>query len=158
MALGYTQITKFQHTAARRRLGGSNLKRPDITKVSTHSRPKAAGFKPYIAQHCIHQFQHTAARRRLALTNYLPICRRKFQHTAARRRLGRCFATSGYCFQFQHTAARRRLVHEYKRLPYSEAVSTHSRPKAAGTYLFVLINWGRFQHTAARRRLGNGKI
>ena len=34
----------FQHTAARRRLGAHNVTRSGETSVSTHSRPKAAGF------------------------------------------------------------------------------------------------------------------
>ena len=33
----------FQHTAARRRLGRPNPASPDFLRVSTHSRPKAAG-------------------------------------------------------------------------------------------------------------------
>ena len=54
----------FQHTAARRRLASFRLSLLNNHKVSTHSRPKAAGrtgeidvFQPW--------FQHTAARRRL---------------------------------------------------------------------------------------------
>ena len=35
---------EFQHTAARRRLGISNWDLSLLGKVSTHSRPKAAGF------------------------------------------------------------------------------------------------------------------
>jgi len=34
---------KFQHTAARRRLGQPRLPGPHYLLVSTHSRPKAAG-------------------------------------------------------------------------------------------------------------------
>ena len=77
----------FQHTAARRRLGGkgcnvasdgwvSTHSRPkaagveldepvEPTVVSTHSRPKAAGFRGNKARASIPVFQHTAARRRL---------------------------------------------------------------------------------------------
>ena len=56
-----------------------------------------------------------------------------FQYTAARRRLGfkqKLFNTS---FPFQHTAARRRLdfTQEISRRPRD--VSTHSRPKTAGS-------------------------
>ena len=55
-------------------------------KVSTHSRPKAAGIQrqdlPKFAV-----FQHTAARRRLALAIFSVSIMRVFQHTAARRRL-----------------------------------------------------------------------
>ena len=35
----------FQHTAARRRLVHDSIASVKITTVSTHSRPKAAGFK-----------------------------------------------------------------------------------------------------------------
>ena len=100
---------------------------------------------------------------------------REFQHTAARRRLdGKC-DKSLWFRQFQHTAARRRLDEvDYKRETRS-VVSTHSRPKAAGTgKLFdrmgdkvsthsrpkaagLFKEWQNrhklFQHTAARRRL-----
>ena len=78
-----------------------------------------------------------------------------FQHTAARRRLGQivqhifptvCFNTQPpeggwfpFAFKrvtkvlFQHTAARRRLVVEADLAVQDIKVSTHSRPKAAGT-------------------------
>ena len=38
-----TTVAGFQHTAARRRLGGLDLSGKWLHKVSTHSRPKAAG-------------------------------------------------------------------------------------------------------------------
>ena len=55
---------------------------------------------------------------------------------------------------FQHTAARRRLGKLVDLLETQEPVSTHSRPKAAGSEMSVLTNTFLFQHTAARRRLG----
>ena len=77
---------------------------------------------------------------------------------------------------FQHTAARRRLVadnYDVLRLVivsthsrpkaagsdnaggvYEFEVSTHSRPKAAGKTLLTGFKTRWFQHTAARRRLG----
>ena len=86
---------RFQHTAARRRLvplytvfarlrRGFNTQPPEggwmsicfytITPqpVSTHSRPKAAGFlmQSLLTAHML--FQHTAARRRLATSPYYP--------------------------------------------------------------------------------------
>ena len=54
---------------------------------------------------------------------------------------------------FQHTAARRRLDDCSIQFVDLIAVSTHSRPKAAGKNC---LSWSvslRFQHTAARRRL-----
>ena len=99
-----------------------------------------------------------------------------FQHTAARRRLdgGTVIASNEY--SFQHTAARRRLARAFKDNIYFSDVSTHSRPKAAGTYLcrrqrprhgfntqppeggwfsrrICRYRYAWFQHTAARRRL-----
>ena len=77
---------------------------------------------------------------------------------------------------FQHTAARRRLVYLSRFFSNHQIVSTHSRPKAAGTSWlrsknrrlvsthsrpkaagvvngFAFGLFGKFQHTAARRRL-----
>ena len=126
---------------------------PNKPKVSTHSRPKAAGLG-FLAFCSLLVFQHTAARRRLVNRelsgdfqfivsthsrpkaagpfeifdkNYLI----QFQHTAARRRLGLLpFGLIAHRW-FQHTAARRRL-------------ETWLSPA-----IFNLL----FQHTAARRRL-----
>ena len=121
--------------------------------VSTHSRPKAAG-KGCITSLEAYQFQHTAARRRLGTVEGTNKAQMAFQHTAARRRLdGRVFGerhpvafqhtaarrrlanltvwTSSRT-QFQHTAARRRLVFLLPKRYEQTAVSTHSRPKAAG--------------------------
>ena len=57
-----------------------------------------------------------------------------FQHTAARRRLGSVMRPLDGTAAFQHTAARRRLG-SYRFWPkYHEPVSTHSRPKAAGSF------------------------
>ena len=54
---------------------------------------------------------------------------------------------------FQLTAARRRLVNHFGCKLYVHFVSTHSRPKAAGTGSCYVIKNGEFQLTAARRRL-----
>ena len=61
----------FQHTAARRRLGGGMAFRRSILK-----------------------FQHTAARRRLELSVLAGESWKLFQHTAARRRLVSCLPIS----------------------------------------------------------------
>ena len=58
----------------------------------------------------------------------------KFQHTAARRRLVFWANFEKEFLWFQHTAARRRLVQLGVDSAGKEAVSTHSRPKAAGRY------------------------
>ena len=78
----------------------------------------------------------------------------RFQHTAARRRLGGSSAGRGiYSIWFQHTAARRRLDELLAWLSKYRAVSTHSRPKAAGENAAAVGQYSLFQHTAARRRL-----
>ena len=123
--------------------------------VSTHSRPKAAGRIRTDGGGAI-MFQHTAARRRLGI--YRLFCKhlKQFQHTAARRRLVLpSLKLNIIIAAFQHTAARRRLESDLEFEGYKWDVSTHSRPKAAGTSIFVLcIVAYMFQHTAARRRLG----
>ena len=57
-------LVRFQHTAARRRLGGAGKMVEAVKVVSTHSRPKAAGIgASFPFDHT--PFQHTVARRRL---------------------------------------------------------------------------------------------
>ena len=119
----------FQHTAARRRLALLYFMIQAAFTVSTHSRPKAADVYPW-RRLIVHLFQHTAARRRLAYRNE----NRNFQDW------------------FQHTAARRRLLAEVAKVG-RQAVSTHSRPKAAAMLYQGLFLRYKFQHTAARRRL-----
>ena len=101
---------QFQHTAARRRLAVREEKERVRYVVSTHSRPKAAG-----------------------LFTCKPIKAKRFQHTAARRRLARNLRFGAMSKLFQHTAARRRLVCVVNRAGVDSFVSTHSRPKAAGS-------------------------
>ena len=76
----------FQHTAARRRLAANEKSVEFACKVSTHSRPKAAGALSD-GLHGLLLFQHTAARRRLVLEDGGILIFKWFQHTAARRRL-----------------------------------------------------------------------
>ena len=99
-------------------------------------------------------FQHTAARRRLAETGSRPASSSGFQHTAARRRLVGPYSSSKLSIPFQHTAARRRLDDADYVWGWDSEVSTHSRPKAAGTNKRQTSSVWPFQHTAARRRLG----
>ena len=171
--------SRFQHTAARRRL--------DVSTASIFANTL---------------FQHTAARRRLGFVvnmmtflscfNTQPpeggwptFCElltaiRWFQHTAARRRLAIAFDFPCMNPVFQHTAARRRLESPQNLMYDGYVVSTHSRPKAAGVAMaarqsailgfntqppeggWSLYCWSlpatiRFQHTAARRRLVRGR-
>ena len=80
-------------------------------------------------------FQHTAARRRLDIQFTAKILLVKFQHTAARRRLATVSSADWAGLGFQHTAARRRLVSAAVLAGCTDVVSTHSRPKAAGSYI-----------------------
>ena len=132
--------------------------------VSTHSRPKAAGggvskwYKP-------NKFQLTAARRRLVTSNGTTVTGTQFQLTAARRRLVRSIHTKSRQKMFQLTAARRRLggkSSQYSRNGNSFnsqppeggwscfwgarrrlIVSTHSRPKAAGSATYSGLTYDR---------------
>ena len=61
---------------------------------------------------------------------------------------------SVYVVMFQHTAARRRLGSGASAGGSAGGVSTHSRPKAAGSIMSPVRCATSFQHTAARRRLG----
>ena len=124
----------FQHTAARRRLEINLSEWVLAARVSTHSRPKAAGF--FFA----HIEPHT----------------KKFQHTAARRRLA-LSPDSGLADTEVSTHSRPKAAGGRRLCPQKgHSVSTHSRPKAAGhlKYQHFLLR-RMFQHTAARRRLAH---
>ena len=78
--------------------------------VSTHSRPKAAGF--------IYLFDNRALRR--------------FNTQPPEGGWKLLIDTPQILLRFQHTAARRRLATQFAHLICECLVSTHSRPKAAG--------------------------
>ena len=87
-------------------------------------------------------FQHTAARRRLVRRDVFLLVFDSFNTqppeggwTPARRRIWPPW-------RFQHTAARRRLDGQRATLGAHAAVSTHSRPKAAGASLKSLAPSG----------------
>ena len=151
-------LGSFQHTAARRRLVSIMVQAPLLVRVSTHSRPKAAGKQQFCF--CVQRLVSTHSRPKAAGPNEYTNAGREiaFQHTAARRRLGvsappvpppnRCFNTQppegGWsplnsnkpnAKQFQHTAARRRLGVVARLRLLEHEVSTHSRPKAAGYFM-----------------------
>ena len=168
--------TKFQHTAARRRLRYTLDRSPPALLVSTHSRPKAAAPAqplPPLARCCFNtqppEGGCSGAKAKLP-------CKRWFQHTAARRRLPSPSPTPCFAALFQHTAARRRLLAQrfttprvtrcfntqppeggcclIARLP-EDARGFNTQPPEGGCFkpdaLPQLKQW--FQHTAARRRL-----
>ena len=122
-------------------------------KVSTHSRPKAAG----------KQFRFTT--NKLICFNTQPpeggwtkvVAQRPlnlmFQHTAARRRLVN-IKSMHYILYLVSTHSRPKAAGScYSSQGSAIKVSTHSRPKAAGMGLFLFFVYYLFQHTAARRRL-----
>ena len=101
-------------------------------RVSTHSRPKAAGNLPICL--LVSFLVSTHSRPKAAgADGYKVVATREFQHTAARRRLDMPIYVSQVREWFQHTAARRRLVCDSA---------------------FACVVQDLFQHTAARRRLG----
>ena len=141
-------------THSRPKAAGREVYRASLNMlVSTHSRPKAAG--PTAAQAVIPTslFQHTAARRRLGLK------------TPARYS-GSCFNTQppegGWC-RFEPDYRCRQCfntqppeggwIQEEAGWRVECRVSTHSRPKAAGSLKGRKVVLKMFQHTAARRRL-----
>ena len=166
----------FQLTAARRRLAAESRNATVAIRVSTHSRPKAAGFgglggyridivsthsRPKAAGICFTLcragcglFQLTAARRRLGNEQQQYIVDRMFQLTAARRRLGLMPPPLQSGGLFQLTAARRRLV----ATDIVDAVEKLFQLTAARRRLVSVSRPPRrrpsFQLTAARRRLG----
>ena len=124
-------------------------------RVSTHSRPKAAGRLEYQAVRRLpvstHSRPKAAGCRKTAFVIHL-----RFQHTAARRRL---VSYAAFCLPenvFQHTAARRRLGELYQ--PQRQrGVGFNTQPPEGGwlTYSFLIVRLVKFQHTAARRRLAS---
>ena len=132
---------------------------PTLQAVSTHSRPKAAGFIQNHTAPDVAVFQHTAARRRLGtIAGHNTLVFDVSTHS--RPKAAGCAASCSLRFK---------------------PVSTHSRPKAAGikgcvqtaqdggfntqppeggwhfTYCTKLHIVG-FQHTAARRRLDQLRV
>ena len=143
----------FQHTAARRRLDKLGGSRRVGVDVSTHSRPKAAGY-----------LKDRETVRYLVSTHSRP----KAAGTALRKTAQFCF-----CFNTQPPEGGWFITEKPSSIC---SVSTHSRPKAAGStdskpyWRFSCFNtqppeggWvslyqtdsiqKSFQHTAARRRL-----
>ena len=121
----------FQHTAARRRLRSYSFNWQGKILVSTHSRPKAAAYwQPEFS--VLTQAVSTHSRPKAAASARMFTSFNAGFNTQPPE--GGCrLNTEGInkYITFQHTAARRRLqLVKRTRLP-SEAVSTHSRPKAA---------------------------
>ena len=154
---------EFQHTAARRRLAIQDCHhRQYLSRFNT--QPPEGGWQQ-LGNHALPVicFNTQPPEGGWALDSYKGNQRQLFQHTAARRRLGSSHTSQQYqpvsfntqppeggwgggtaeklsCRRFQHTAARRRLGSSGNSSGAGIAVSTHSRPKAAGvTRLFISL-------------------
>ena len=103
--------------------------------VSTHSRPKAAGLADNMVCEFLRGFNTQPPEGGWPPTNPIVSMVSLFQHTAARRRLDSLSSRGAGWTKFQHTAARRRLALVAYMMICRLNVSTHSRPKAAGTAL-----------------------
>ena len=146
-------VSVFQHTAARRRLAVPNASLAVPNTVSTHSRPKAAGY----AVRFIRLLRIVSTHSRPKAAGYLPKLPDPQLYVSTHSRP----KAAGFSILTN---------------TFNVAVSTHSRPKAAGSGVARPSNtksgfntqppeggWrgghdlsqsGRlFQHTAARRRL-----
>ena len=123
------------------------------TTVSTHSRPKAAGYIDLVEAIPI-EFQHTAARRRLAAVLF------GFEikvdvSTHSRPKAAGNLKAGIWEIPIVSTHSRPKAAGPNNRRDGRFLlVSTHSRPKAAGDSPVTDIAGALFQHTAARRRLG----
>ena len=95
--------------------------------------PEGGWFHDVFPFKSVWRFQHTAARRRLGIGKIGLKQGARFQHTAARRRLELVKVDFTVNDGFQHTAARRRLGLSRRLGSLYDQVSTHSRPKAAGS-------------------------
>ena len=99
--------------------------------VSTHSRPKAAGFDKYGVR--VSLLVSTHSRPKAAGAVAQAAARKAAVSTHSRpKAAGVLTINKRQNSKFQHTAARRRLVSGQDASIFVDGVSTHSRPKAAG--------------------------
>ena len=123
--------------------------------VSTHSRPKAAGVRPcravWIVRVSTHSRPKAAGSRDLfALVN------QPFQHTAARRRLASLidWLQGLPCFNTQPPEGGWGIAERFKNC---RIVSTHSRPKAAGSRP-TLLCWHSVVSTHSRPKAAGTSV
>ena len=143
----------FQHTAARRRLAAIGAIPRVCVTVSTHSRPKAAGTtvdRKDVQQICFNTqppeggwYQYRSTMGNISSFNTQPP-EGGWGGDPTLKGGSRSFNTQPPEGGWMARAGKRR----------DRQVSTHSRPKAAGSAFSCLtISSAVFQHTAARRRL-----
>ena len=147
-------MPRFQHTAARRRLVIATNSYAGAMAVSTHSRPKAAGSAPYSAVPCQTCFNTQPPEGGWEIVARFTTPKLMFQHTAARRRLEKLphykYYRTSFNTQPPEGGWRRSACRHPRPISFNTqppeggwarsngqscsytAVSTHSRPKAAG--------------------------
>ena len=137
------KLNPFQHTAARRRLDGQRHRPYPRGRVSTHSRPKAAGADCRAAAGNGCCFNTQPPEGGWDFSPKIKNGRDMFQHTAARRRLATRPCTL-ICATTVSTHSRPKAagvrIYRFRR---DDQVSTHSRPKAAGSTSILSVSSSR---------------
>ena len=129
---------RFQHTAARRRLGYIQYHPCSDTMVSTHSRPKAAGQPANGSRLLMIRFNTQPPEGGWQDSSdglsWLP----SFNTQPPEGGWSGNTTHDQTVELFQHTAARRRLDQTIACFAFNFGVSTHSRPKAAGNTFYII--------------------
>ena len=107
------------------------LDQAGLSGVSTHSRPKAAGFSPVSSRKNCGVSTHSRPKAAGGRTSQSVLVPKVSTHSRPKA-AGIGFLIGSPVLWFQHTAARRRLVGRQQGQTRPRRVSTHSRPKAAG--------------------------
>ena len=171
--------TVFQHTAARRRLDCFADFIIQMIRVSTHSRPKAAGRRMRFRTHRCRRFNTQPPEGGWVKEHFFRILRCCFntqppeggwkqpQMLSAKLKVSthsrpKAAGTARYLHDLRlpvSTHSRPKAAgNTADRATQAAKVSTHSRPKAAGRATTQCPAIAKFQHTAARRRLETQSI
>ena len=143
-------------THSRPKAAGKNHHcRYEIGQVSTHSRPKAAGPDSLINVQAVTVSTHSRPKAAGCRLDQFRCRYCRFNTQPPEGGWMFLFRLTEWLKLFQHTAARRRLDLPQPAHFEPFAVSTHSRPKAAGCHRAIVSSDCQFQHTAARRRLAD---
>ena len=144
--------TVFQHTAARRRLDCFADFIIQMIRVSTHSRPKAAGRRMRFRTHRCRRFNTQPPEGGWKQPQMLSAKLKVSTHSRPK-----AAGTARYLHDLRlpvSTHSRPKAAgNTADRATQAAKVSTHSRPKAAGRATTQCPAIAKFQHTAARRRL-----
>ena len=108
--------------------------------VSTHSRPKAAGYFGHQTDSDLRRFNSQPPEGGWLANIYLPFVDKRFQLTAARRRLAINTSILSYNFMVSTHSRPKAAGQSPKQLDWPRPVSTHSRPKAAGLMLSTVCD------------------